>query len=62
MQSQVGKEPEIDCGMWGTETSREASKEESKGSNNEPRRTGKWILILACQKIKIFRCGRGLGF
>ena len=27
--------------MWGTETSTEASKEESNGAKNEPRRTGK---------------------
>ena len=37
--------------MWGTETSTEASKEESNGAKNEPRRTGKLILILAYQRF-----------
>lgn len=62
VQNQEGKGPEIYSGNVGNRDSTEASKEESNGAKNEPRRTGKLILILAYQKIKIFRCGSGFGF
>lgn len=54
----MGKGLKFTVGMWETETSTKASKEESNGSKKD----GKLILVLVYQKIKIFRCGSGFGF